>query len=226
MSLENQIIIVTGALGTLGAAACAAIVAAGGRAIAVDCVEGAPTTGAIATPACDLTNASETAAAFAAIQAEHGRIDGLVNIAGGFAWEPLADGSIETWDRLYQMNVRTAVNASSAALAYFPAEGGRIVNIGAAGARKGDLGNAAYAASKSGVHRLTESLAAELKPRNIGVNAVLPSILDTAPNRLAMPDADYSEWVAPADLANVIVFLLSPQANAITGALLPVTGRL
>jgi NAD(P)-dependent dehydrogenase (short-subunit alcohol dehydrogenase family) len=83
----------------------------------------------------------------------------------------------------------------------------------------------AYAASKAGVHRLTESLAAELKDERITVNAVLPSIIDTPPNRKEMPKADFSTWVSPGSLANVILFLASGQAQDITGALLPVTGR-
>ena len=83
----------------------------------------------------------------------------------------------------------------------------------------------AYAAAKAGVHRLTESLAEELKADGVTVNAVLPSIIDTPANRADMPEADFSAWVAPADLAEVILFLASPAARALTGALIPVTGR-
>ncbi len=198
MELKDKVIVVTGALGTLGRAVSAAAVAAGAKAICVDCVDGQPAEGVESTPALDLADAEATKAAFAAIAKQHGRIDGLVNVAGGFAWETLDDGSTETWDRMYQMNVRTAANASKAALAHFPSTGGRIVSIGAAGAAKADMGLGAYAASKSGVHRLTEALSAELKERNITVNAVLPSIIDTKPNREAMSDADFSTWVARA----------------------------
>ena len=146
------------------------------------------------------------------------------NIAGGFAWEKVQDGSTDTWDRMYQMNVRTAVAASQAALAHLP-DGGRIVNIGANGAVKAGAGMGAYAASKAGVMRFTEALAEELKGRGITVNALLPSIIDTPANRADMPDADFSAWVQPAQLADAIVFLLSDKASAITGALVPVVGR-
>lgn len=225
MELKDKVIIVTGALGTLGRAVSAAAVAAGATVVCVDCVDGQPAQGVNASPALDLGNTEATKAAFAAIASQYGRIDGLVNVAGGFAWETVDDGSIDTWDRLYQLNVRTAVNASKSALEHFPASGGRIVSIGAAGAVKAAAGLGAYAASKAGVARFTEALAEEVKARNITVNAVLPSIIDTAPNRADMPDADFSTWVTAQALADVILFLLSDRAQAVTGALLPVTGR-
>jgi len=91
-------------------------------------------------------------------------------------------------------------------------------------AQQASAGMGAYAASKAGVHRLTEALAAEWKGR-ITVNAVLPSIIDTAANRASMPKADFSKWVTPQELAEVILFLVSDAASAVTGALLPVNGR-
>lgn len=100
-----------------------------------------------------------------------------------------------------------------------------IVNVGAASPDRGELGMRAYAASKSAVARLTESLAAELKP-NIRVNAALPSIIDTPANRRAMPHADFGKWVPPVEVANVILYLLSSKASGVTGALVPVTGRM
>lgn len=225
MELKDKVVIVTGALGSLGRAVSAAAAKAGAKVYAVDVVDGQPEAGVEATPALDLGDAEATRQAFADIAAKAGRIDALVNVAGGFAWETVDDGSIDTWDHLYQLNVRTAVNASKAVLAHIPAGGGRIVNISAAGSVKADMGLGAYAASKSGVSRLTEALAVELKSRNITVNAVMPSIIDTAPNRKDMPDADFSTWVTPAALADVIMFLLSQRAEAVTGALIPVMGR-
>lgn len=225
MELNDKVIVVTGGLGTLGRAVSQAAARAGATVVAIDVVDGEPATGVNRSPALDLGDARATAAGLAAIAGQYGRIDALVNIAGGFRWETVADGSIDTWDLLYQMNVRTAVNASSGALPHFPSRGGRIVSIGAAGAVKADVGMGAYAASKSGVARFTEALAEELKPRNITVNAILPSIIDTAPNRADMPDADFSKWVTPQALAEVILFLVSDRAAAVTGALIPVTGR-
>ena len=104
--------------------------------------------------------------------------------------------------------------------------GGRIVNIGAgAAATKAGAGMGAYTASKAGVAKLTESLAEEVKDRGVTVNALLPSIIDTPANRADMPNADFSRWVAPRAIADVILFLLSDQASAVTGALIPVSGR-
>jgi NAD(P)-dependent dehydrogenase (short-subunit alcohol dehydrogenase family) len=225
MELKGKVIVVTGALGALGKGLTEAAVSAGATVIAVDRVEGASQKGVEPSPALDLGDYEATREAFAGIAKKHGRIDALVNIAGGFAWETLADGTVETWDRLYQINLRTAVNACQAVLPHLPASGGRIVNIGAASAVKAGAGMGAYAASKAGIARLTEALAEELKACDVTVNAVLPSVIDTTANRANMPDADYSKWVTPQALADVIVFLMGERARAITGALIPVAGR-
>jgi NAD(P)-dependent dehydrogenase (short-subunit alcohol dehydrogenase family) len=171
----------------------------------------------------------DEAAARAAIDqaARHfGRLDGLVNVAGGFEWEKVEGGRVDTWERMFTINVRTALLASQAALPHLLARGqGRIVNVGAAAAEHAALGMGAYAAAKSGVARLTEAMAEEFKDRAITVNAVLPSILDTAANRADMPKADPARWVQPLALARVVLFLLSDAAAPVTGALIPVKGR-
>jgi 3-oxoacyl-[acyl-carrier protein] reductase len=135
------------------------------------------------------------------------------------------EGDQKSWQRMYELNVLTALNASRSAIPHLVASGsGRIVNVGAIGALQAGSGMGAYAASKAGVHRLTEALAAEWKGK-ITVNAVLPSIIDTPVNRSSMPNAEFAKWVTPEELANVILFLASDAASAITGALLPVSGR-
>lgn len=225
MSLAGKHIAVTGAFGSLGAAMVQAALTAGAKVAAIDRADApADTHGVRAFGGVDLADTAQAKTAIDAAAKAMGGLDALVNIAGTFRFETLADGSPETFDLLYRINLRTAVAASKAALAHLP-DGGRIVNIGAASAFKGNAGVAAYAASKSGVMRFTESLAEELKPRGITVNAVLPSVIDTPPNRKDMPKADFGKWVKPAQLADVIVFLLSDQASAITGALIPVVGR-
>lgn len=226
MSSNKQRIAITGAFGTLGAAVVKAALAAGHEVAAIDRapvpagLDGAHGFGGV-----DLADTGAAKAAIDAAAAAMGGLDALVNIAGAFRWEPLAGGSLDTWDLLYRVNLRTAVAASQAALPHLPDERGRIVNIGAASALKAGAGVGAYTASKSGVMRFTESLAEEVKPRGITVNALLPSIIDTPPNRADMPEADFSRWVQPTALAGVVMFLLSDAASAITGALIPVTGR-
>ena len=127
---------------------------------------------------------------------------------------------------MFNVNVRTAVNAIRAALPLMKkSPGARIVNIGAAGAIKAAAGMGSYAASKAGVAKLTESLADELKDSGVTVNAILPSIIDTPVNRADMPTAEFDRWVKPEQVADLIVFLLSDRASAITGALIPITGR-
>jgi NAD(P)-dependent dehydrogenase (short-subunit alcohol dehydrogenase family) len=229
VGLRGKTVVVTGAFGSVGAAVVQAALAAGARVAAVDrapAPQAAAAPGAVHFGGIDLGNPAAAGAALAQIAAQLGGIDALVNIAGGFRWEKIEDGNADTWDLLYNINLKTALSASRAALPHLlRRSSGRIVNIGAAGAVKAGLGMGAYAASKAGVARLTEALAEELKDRGITVNALLPSIVDTPPNRADMPDADFSRWVQPAQLAAVIVFLLSDAASAVTGALIPVTGR-
>lgn len=226
MASNKPRIAITGAFGTLGAAVVKAALAAGCEVAAIDRapvpagLESAHGFGGV-----DLSDAAAAKAAIDGAATAMGGLDALVNIAGAFRWETLAGGSLDTWDLLYRINLRTAVAASQAALAHLPEGRGRIVNIGAASALKAGAGVGAYTASKSGVMRLTESLAEELEPRGITVNALLPSIIDTPPNRADMPEADFSRWVKPEELAGVVMFLLSDAASAITGALIPVTGR-
>jgi NAD(P)-dependent dehydrogenase (short-subunit alcohol dehydrogenase family) len=230
LDLRGKSVAVTGGFGTLGASVGRAAIAAGADVALLDRVDAAkaPTdlAPAVAIGGVDLGSAAAAGAAIAQVVERFGRLDGLVNVAGGFRWETLEGGSIETWDLLYQINLRTAVNASQAALPHLQRSGnGRIVNVGAGAAAKAGAGMGPYAASKAGVAKLTEALAEELKDRGVTVNAVLPSIIDTAPNRTEMPDADFARWVRPEQIAALIVFLLSDRASAITGALIPISGR-
>jgi len=176
-------------------------------------------------PKTDLTAPNKSIAAFARIAEQFGSLHALVNIAGGFAWEEVASGTVDTWERLFKLNVITVLNASKAALPLLLVNGGAIVNVSGLASTKADAGMGAYAASKSGVARLTESLAAELKDRGVRVNAVLPSIIDTPVNRADMPKAKFDRWVTPGALADVINFWISDRARAVTGVLFPVTAR-
>jgi NAD(P)-dependent dehydrogenase (short-subunit alcohol dehydrogenase family) len=219
-------VIVTGGFGVLGQAVAKSFADAGDKVARVDFAPSPPSElrGALDIGGVNLTDAAATQAALDQVVAAHGGIDVLINVAGGFTWETLADGSIDSWTRMSSMNLITTATISKLALPELTkSSAGRIVNMGAGGAVKGAVGMGAYAASKAGVHRLTEALAEELADTGVTVNAILPNIIDTPVNRKDMPDADFSKWVQPAAIADVMLFLASPASRAITGALIPVT---
>ena len=218
-ALENRTVVITGALGGLGRRVCAVAEAQGARVLRLDIARDESLTNSYAV---DLTNADAT---FELIHSL-GPFDGLINLAGGFAMGTESwDSSEDQWDLMFSLNVSTMRNAVKAAVpVLLERQGGSIVNVGAYGAREGQGLMGAYCASKSVVMRLTETLAEELKTKGINVNAVLPTVIDTAANRAAMPDAEPADWVSPDDLAAVICFLSSPAARAVNGALIPVRG--
>ena len=148
-----------------------------------------------------------------------GGLYALVNLVGGFAMGPLARTSEETWDRMMNLNLKSAFLATRAALGRMP-DGGRIVNVGTAAVTNKSPGLAAYVTSKGGLMTLTQGLAKELKARRITANAVLPTVLDTPANRRAMPDADRSSWLLPEEVAEVILFLVSEGGSIVTGNLI------
>ena len=214
-------IIVAGGLGALGRAVVTELTSKG-HAVAV--VDMAPASGGegLMLGGVDLTDAGAVAVAYDQAATALGGLDGLVNVAGGFLWETMEGGAPESWDRMYQMNLRSAALSCGAALKHLRA-GAAIVNVGAAAAANAATGMAPYAASKAGVMALTQSLADELKAKGVRVNAVLPTIIDTPTNRKDMPDADRSAWVRPQGAARVIAFLLSDDAGCVTGTGIPLT---
>lgn len=226
-SLASRRVLVTGGLGALGRAVGRLLAERGARVVLLDRAPAQVVDGmAGVLGGVDLGDETATSGALAEVARRMGGVDALVNIAGGFRWEKLDGGSLATWDAMYTMNLRSAVAASRAALPHLRAAApAAIVNVGALAAVKAGAGMAAYAASKAGVARLTEALAEELKDEGVRVNAVLPSILDTPVNRADMPEADPSRWVSGAQLAAVVAFLLSDDAAAVTGACIPVAGR-
>lgn len=224
--MNSRSIIVTGGFGALGRVVAAAFAARGDRVARVDFATAAEARveGGLDLGGRDLSIPGAAQDVVAAVKAAFGGVDVLVNIAGGFTWQSFADGDVATWQRMFAMNVLSAATMTKAALPeLMAATAGRVINIGAASAIRADAGMGPYGAAKSGVHRLTESLAAELAGSSLTVNAVLPSIIDTPANRADMPTADFSRWVRPEALADVILFLASPAAAAVTGALIPVT---
>jgi NAD(P)-dependent dehydrogenase (short-subunit alcohol dehydrogenase family) len=222
----TQSVIVTGGFGALGQVVAKAFADRGDKVARVDFAPSAaaPLAGALDIGGVDLTDATATQGVIDKVVAEQGGIDVLINVAGGFTWETMEDGSLDSWTRMQAMNVTTAATITKLALPHLKKSAqGRIINMGAGGAVKADMGMGAYAASKAGVHKLTEALAVELMGSSVTVNAILPSIIDTPTNRKDMPDADPKGWVTPQGIAEVMLFLASPASGAITGALIPAT---
>lgn len=220
--LNGKSIIITGANGALGRVVVDTTIEQGASVISMDRVFDRDRDG-VRQIVIDLTDAEAIAEALTEIDS----IDGLFNIAGGFAMGPAVhETQASEWEVMFAMNVVTARNMCAAVVPKMLTVGrGTIVNVGAMSAREGQGNMGAYCVAKSTVMRLTESLSKELRQLGINVNAVVPSIIDTPINRDDMPDADYSKWVAPGELAEVICFLGSDAARAMHGALVPVVGR-
>jgi NAD(P)-dependent dehydrogenase (short-subunit alcohol dehydrogenase family) len=174
----------------------------------------------------DVTQAASVAEWVQAVQAQWGRVDVLVNIAGGYKpGKPVAEMAEADLDFLFNLNARSAFLTCRAVVPLMLAQGGgKIINVGAKAALQAGRKSTAYAISKAAVLRLTEALSAEVREQNINVNAVVPSTIDTPANRTNTPTGDPSKWVAPDDLAAVVVFLASEAARAIHGAAIPVYG--
>jgi NAD(P)-dependent dehydrogenase (short-subunit alcohol dehydrogenase family) len=231
MRFDHRTVIVTGAAGNLGKAVAHAFAELGANLVLVDLQrQGLQSAfGAEddqrALVAADLLDMMGAAAIAQAARTRFGRIDVLCNIAGGFRMgEMVHETSDDNWNFLFDINTRTLLHAVRAVVPDMLAAGsGKIVNVGAFAAQRGAPQMGAYTASKATVIRMTEAMSAELREKNINVNCVLPTIIDTPENRAAMPKADPAKWVAPSDLANVIAFLASDAARAVHGAAIPVT---
>ena len=232
MTTSTRTVFITGAAGNLGRAIAVAFEARGANLVVVGRTKeslsaalGAESARRLFVTA-DLLDQAALDSAVKLARSRFGRIDVLCNIAGGFRMgSSVHETSDADWDFLLDINVRTLLHAVRAVVPQMiEGGGGKIVNVGAFAAQKGVAQMGAYVAAKSAVIRLTETMAAELRDKNINVNCVLPTIIDTPENRAGMPKADPSRWIAPADLANVIVFLASDEARAVHGAALPVTG--
>lgn len=232
MDLAGKVAIVTGGTGGLGIAVVDRLLTAGATVIIPyvhqeafqGLAERLPTVIGVQL---DLTDETATRSAYTTIANAHGGIDILVNAAGGFAGgEPVHQTSWELWQSQIDINLKTAVISCAAAIPHLITRGGgAIVNVSSRTATQSGANLAAYAAAKRAVLQLTEALAVELRPHNITVNAVLPSVIDTPANRAAMPKANYEVWVKPAEIAEVIHFLVGPAARIISGAAIPVYGQ-
>lgn len=228
---ENRVVLVSGAAGNLGKAVASAFYEAGAH-LALSDLHPEPLLSAFADSSrvmvlgCDLTQADSSGDMVGKVLDRFGRIDAVAALTGGFSMgAPLHETSFGEWEIMMKLNTATLFNLVHAVVPHMrQRRAGRIVTVGARTALSGKARMAAYTASKAAVIRMSESLSEENKHYGINVNCVLPSIIDTPLNRRDMPDADFTKWVAPGALADVIMFLASDASRAIHGASIPVYG--
>jgi NAD(P)-dependent dehydrogenase (short-subunit alcohol dehydrogenase family) len=233
METKRRTIVVAGGTGALGASVSRAFLASGARVIATYVKQeeydalakqaGEGFTGA----ALDVTNESAVAKFVAETESKFGAIDALVIAVGGYAGgKNLWETDSATYDLMLSLNLRAAFVMARAILpGMIRKNNGAIVNVASKAGYGHAAGAAMYAASKAGVLALFDSLADEVKPYNINVNSIVPSIMDTPANRRAMPKADFDIWPKTDDIAKVIMYLCSEEARVIHGAAVPVSGR-
>lgn len=233
VDFSGRVVIVTGAAGNLGNAVTRAFQSAGARLTLVDRAEDrlqrlypdmVDSSDYLLADSVDLTSAEAVQSMVDKTLERFGQIQVLVNTAGGYrAGAPVHETSLETWDFMLNLNARSVFLVSRAVIPHLLQQRyGKIINVAARVARQGRANMAVYSASKSAVVHLTESMAAELKGEGINVNCILPSTIDTPANRRAMPEADYSSWVKPQAIAEVILFLASDSASPLHGVAVPV----
>jgi NAD(P)-dependent dehydrogenase (short-subunit alcohol dehydrogenase family) len=235
-SLKDKVAIITGAVGNLGAATARFFQNLGAKTVLVDrsqervtehfkTLVGSPDH--LLAGGIDLSDSACLAKLMEQTVQRFGRVDILINTVGGYrGGKPVHETDLADWDFLFGINLRTTVLCCRAVIPQMLKQSsGKIINVASRDGLAGSAGYAAYSASKSAVLRLTESLAAELKASNINVNAIMPGTIDTPQNRAAVPNGDYTKWVPPEDIAEVITFLASDASRAINGAAIPVYGK-
>ncbi len=226
---KDKVIVVTGGSGGLGQAVIAKLTRAGAKVIAParKPPENITDKQSTANLWLDAQDEQSVKNFFEAVQAREGRVYGLVNLIGGFAMgDPIASLPLELFERQIDLNLKSAFLLTKYALqAMNGPEGGKIVLFASRAALDKGANSFPYSVSKLGVLRLVEAVAAENRDKNININAVLPSIIDTPANREAMPKAKFENWPRPEQIANVVAFLISEEAELINGAAIPLYGK-
>jgi NAD(P)-dependent dehydrogenase (short-subunit alcohol dehydrogenase family) len=229
---EGKVVLITGAGGNLGQVVTRRYAAAGAALALVERdlarVEGLAAEVGGRGFSADVTDRDSVQALLHAVTAAYGRVDVLAHLVGGYAaGQPVHAGDLDVWDKMMLLNARSVYVTAGQTAAQMVAAGvrGRIAVILARAAYKGTANHAAYCASKAAAQRIVESMAAELAASGITVNGIAPSTLDTPPNRASMPNADFSKWVQPDDIAAALLYLTSDEAGAVSGTTLDVYAR-
>ncbi len=236
MRLKNRIAIITGGTGALGRAVVSAFIDEGAKVVCTYIIDEELShysssltenqRSNLVFVQADVTKEKSVAEVVQRTLERFGRVDVLVNIVGGFTYAKIIDTDEKTWDSMMNINLKSTFLCSKAVLPQMIKQNyGKIINVSSRPGLKGSSGVGAYAASKAAVMNLTETIADEVGDYEINVNAILPSTIDTPANRNSMPDADFSKWVKPEEIARVITFLASDDSRSISGAGIPVYGK-
>jgi NAD(P)-dependent dehydrogenase (short-subunit alcohol dehydrogenase family) len=228
----NKIVLATGGTGALGRAITAAFIASDAKVVSSYVIDREieqlkkESKAVVELIKTDVTKEEEVEKLVLSVISKYGRIDVLVNVVGGYlGGKSVSELDEKEWDLMMTMNLKSAFLISKHVIPQMvSSKYGKIMHVSSRTGLKSSGYDSAYAASKSGLIRLVESLSEEVKDSNINVNCIMPSTIDTEANRRAMPTADHSKWVKPQDLANVVLFLCSDEANVITGAAIPTYG--
>lgn len=237
MSLKGKVAIVTGATGGLGRIVAKALLDQGARVVSTHRGEEklkelsdfvGNSRDMLSSVQTDVTDENSVQALFQQVVSKHGHVDILLNIVGAFKGGDIVNTKVSDWDLMMNVNLKSAFLCCKAALPYMVKQNyGKIISVSSRTAveKRFRVKDGAYAVSKVGIIVLTETIAEEFKKYDINVNCIMPSTKDTPDNRHNFPDADFSKWVKPEQVAEVILFLVSDESKAISGASIPVYGK-
>ena len=238
MSLKGKVAVVTGATGSLGKVVAKVLLDQGARVVSThrgeeklkelsDFVGGSKDQ--LVSVQTDVTEENSVQALFQQVISQYGRVDILLNIVGAFkGGTEIVNTKVSDWDFELNVNLKSAFLCSKAALPQMIKQNyGKIVSVSSRSAaeKRYRVKDGAYAVSKAGIIVLTETMAEEVKKYDINVNCILPSTIDTPDNRRNFPNADFSKWVRPEEVAEIMLFLISHESKTISGASIPVYGK-
>ncbi len=226
--MNNKVVLITGAKGGLGSFVTKRFLATGATVVGTSrSISQAdfPEANFVALPV-DFTKAGAADKAVESVVSRSGRLDVLIHLLGGFAGgQTVPETDDATWERMCDLNLTSAFYVLRAAIPHLRKSGkGRIIAIGSLTAVEPHAGLGAYVTFKAALTMLVRTVARENKDAGLTANVVLPGTMDTPTNRKSMPGADFSNWVQPGDVADLVLWLADDRAAHITGTAIPVDG--